>query len=66
MGCVAPRPAGRGTQDLARADVLILTSQYNAEARGHKRGPAAPNVVVQRRFCPRFVQGEYELLTRCR
>ncbi|MEP6978749.1 MAG: hypothetical protein ABI948_11915, partial [Thermoleophilia bacterium] len=58
----------RAVTELARADLLILTSRHDdwREPNSSVRfASAAPNRYVAANFCPRARSGTYTLLVRC-
>lgn len=66
---VANRPGSRLAADIARADYLLLTSQYDRwdEPNDSSRpGDARPGDIVRRLFCEQQRIGRYTLLERCR
>jgi hypothetical protein len=59
----------RAVTELARADLLILTSRHdnwNEPNTSRRFGSAAPNRYVAANFCPRARSGTYALFVRCR
>ena len=62
------RPEGPpADEDIASADVLVLTDRYDAwtEPKASARdGPDAPNAVVRERFGLRAMHGAYAIYTR--
>ncbi len=60
-------PDSRLAEDIASADVLVLTDRYDAwtEPKASARdGPDAPNAVVRERFGLRAMHGAYAIYTR--
>jgi hypothetical protein len=64
----ANRNDSRLAADVASADVLVLTTEWDAWSEPNSSsllGSGAPNAVVERSFCLRASDGVYRVYTRC-
>jgi hypothetical protein len=65
---IANRAGSRLAADVASADILVLTTEWDnwdEPNRSTAVGPDAPNQVVSDLFCLQATDGVYRVYTRC-